>query len=110
MAHQAQDGERCQGNRRADLKILEDKGKLGVKPKRGCGKFNHCKINLRCLPHKKMDNKPVIHGIWAQDPLQLVPVGRDKSVEGVSHDEQRGGQILTFVYYVGELGVGESRV
>ena len=32
MAHQAQDGERRQGNGRADLKILGDKGKLGMKP------------------------------------------------------------------------------
>ena len=29
--HEAQDGERCQGNRRSDLKILGDEGKLGVK-------------------------------------------------------------------------------
>ena len=32
MTHQAQDGERCMGNQRADLKVLEDKGKLGLKP------------------------------------------------------------------------------
>ena len=32
MTHEAQDGEICQGNRRADLKILGDKRKLGVKP------------------------------------------------------------------------------
>ena len=32
MCCYAQDGERCQGNRRTDLKILGDMGKLGVKP------------------------------------------------------------------------------
>ena len=32
MTHNAQDAERCQGNQRADMKILGDKGKLGVKP------------------------------------------------------------------------------
>ena len=40
MTHQAQDGERYQGNGRADLKILGDKGKLGINPRgvtRGAG-------------------------------------------------------------------------
>ena len=55
MAFRAYTERRCQGNQRADLKILGDKGKLGAKltsVARGVGKFIIARLTPDAFPIK----------------------------------------------------------